>query len=213
MSDEERETRRRESLPLVESSRTGIHPAVVSAQPFQLATRRPVERLFEDEEGRDRLEKAIGRYPEKKAALLPMLAYAQERNGWISPDAMSQIAEALGLTAAYVRSVATFYTMYNKHPTGRHIIQVCTCTACHVCGADDVFEAFLEATGTRPGEASEDGRYMVMEVECLGACGFATAVQVNERYFENVTRETVADVIAALEDEPAASAGSDGGET
>lgn len=179
--------------------RTDIHPAVVPAQAFQLAERRPVESLFDDEEGKDRLEKAISRYPEKKAALLPMLAYAQERNGWISPQSMEEIAEALDLTAAYVGSVATFYTMYNRHPTGRHIIQVCTCTACHLCGGDDVFEAFLEATGTRPGEMSEDGRYMVMEAECLGACGFATAVQVNERYFENVTPERVGDVLEALE--------------
>jgi len=183
--------------------RIDIHPAVVSAQPFQLSRRRPVDRLFDDDEGRDRLDKAISRYPEKQAALLPMLAYAQERNGWISADAMEEIAAALELTPAYVQSVATFYTMYNKHPTGRHIIQVCTCTACHLCGADDVYRRFLEATGTRPGEASADERYMVMEAECLGACGFATAVQVNDRYFENVTPESVADVLAALEDEEA----------
>jgi NADH-quinone oxidoreductase E subunit len=181
----------------------GIHPAVVSAQAFQLSTRRPVERLFDDEEGRDRLDKAVSRYPEKKAALLPMLAYAQERNGWISPDAMEEIAGALDLTPAYVHSVASFYTMYNKHPTGRHIIQVCTCTACYLCGAEDVFEAFLMATRTRPGEASDDERFMVMEAECLGACGFATAVQINDRYFESVTPTTVPDVLAALEQEEA----------
>lgn len=182
-----------------DAKRTGIHPAVVSAQAFQVADRRPVEHLFADEEGKDRLAKAVSRYPERRAALLPMLAYAQERNGWISPESMEQIAEALDLTPAYVRSVATFYTMYNKHPTGRHIIQVCTCVACHICGAQDVFEEFLEATGTRPGETSADGRYMVMEAECLGACGFATAVQVNDRYFENVTPERVGDVLAELD--------------
>lgn len=187
--------------------RLDIHPSVVGAQAFQLADRRPVEALFADEEGKDRLAKALSRYPEKRAALLPMLAYAQERNGWISAEAMAEIATALELTPAYVRSVATFYTMYNKHPTGRWIIQVCTCTPCHVCGADDVFEAFLEATGTRPGEASEDGRYMVMEAECLGACGFATAVQVNDRYFENVSPSTVSDVLAALEDDDVPAAG------
>jgi NADH-quinone oxidoreductase E subunit len=176
-----------------------IHPAVVSAQAFQVSDLRPVERLFEDEEGKDRLAKAISRYPDKRAALLPMLAYAQERNGWISPDSMVQVAEALELTPAYVRSVATFYTMYNKHPTGKHMIQVCTCVACHLCGADDVFQAFLDATGTRAGETSEDGKYMVMEAECLGACGFATAVQVNDEYFENVTPDTVSDVLACLD--------------
>jgi len=178
-----------------------IHPAVVSAQPFQVANLRPVDRLFEDEEGADRLAKAVSRYPEKRAALLPMLAYAQERNGWISLDAMEQVAEVLDLTPAYVHSVATFYTMYNKHPTGRHMIQVCTCVACHLCGGEEVFKAFLEATGTRAGEMSEDGRFVVTEAECLGACGFATAVQVNDEYFENVTPETVGDVLARLEED------------
>ena len=200
MRDDGRRESGKQPLPMIASQRTDIHPAVVSAQAFQVAKLRPVAKLFEDAEGRDRLAKAISRYPEKKAALLPMLAYAQERNGWVSPASMEEIAGALDLTPAYVRSVATFYTMYHKHPTGRHVIQVCTCTACHVCGADDVFETFLSATGTRPGEPSKDGRYMVMEAECLGACGFATAVQVNDRYFENVTPDRVKDVLAALED-------------
>ena len=154
--------------------RTDIHPAVVPAQAFQL------------EEGKDRLEKAISRYPEKKAALLPMLAYAQERNGWISQQSMEEIGEALELTPAYVRSVATFYTMYNKHPTGRHLVQVCTCISCLLDEGEEVFERFLQETGTRAGEVSEDGKFTVIEAECLGACGFATAVQVNDRYYENV---------------------------
>ncbi|MGI9038939.1 MAG: NADH-quinone oxidoreductase subunit NuoE [Gemmatimonadota bacterium] len=187
------------SLPMIEGGRD-IHPAVVSAQAFQVAKLRPVKTLFDDAEGKDRLAKAISRYPEKKAALLPMLGYAQERNGWVSPGSMVEIAGALDLTPAYVQSVATFYTMYNKHPTGKHIIQVCTCVACHICGAMDVFEKFLETVGTRAGETSKDGKFMVMEAECLGACGFATAVQVNDRYFENVTPDTVADVIAALQE-------------
>lgn len=176
-----------------------IHPAVVSAQAFQLAERRPVERLFEDGEGKDRLEKALSRYPEKRAALLPMLAYAQERNGWVSPEAMEEIAETLELTPACVRSVATFYTMYAKRPVGRNWIQVCTCISCHLNGAEDVFETFLEQTGTRAGEVSADGKWTVIEAECLGACGFATVVQVNDRYFENVTPARVPEVLAELE--------------
>ena len=176
-----------------------VHPAVVGAQPFQVADLRPVERLFGDAEGRDRLEKSLSRYPEKKGALLPMLAYAQERNGWVSPAAMEEIADALELTPAYVRSVATFYTMYAKQPVGRYWIQVCTCISCHVNRGEEVFEKFLEHTGTRAGEVSEDGRYTVIEAECLGACGFATVVQVNDRYFESVTPETVPEVLAQLE--------------
>ncbi len=176
-----------------------IHPAAASSQAFQIAELRPVERLFEDDEGKDRLEKALSRYPEKRAALLPMLGYAQERNGWVSDDSMEQIAGALDLTPAYVRSVATFYTMYNKHPVGRHFIQVCTCISCHLHEADEVFERFLAETGTRAGEVSEDGQYTVIEAECLGACGFATAVQVNDRYFENVTPDHVPAILDELD--------------
>jgi len=176
-----------------------IHPAAASSQAFQIAELRPVERLFEDDEGKDRLEKAMSRYPEKRAALLPMLGYAQERNGWVSDDSMEQIAGALDLTPAYVRSVATFYTMYNKHPVGRHFIQVCTCISCHLHEADEVFERFLAETGTRAGEVSEDGKYTVIEAECLGACGFATAVQVNNRYFENVAPDQVPAILDELD--------------
>ncbi len=176
-----------------------IHPAAASSQAFQVADIRPTEWLFEDDEGRDRLEKAVSRYPEKRAALLPMLGYAQERNGWISDGNMEEIAAALDLTPAYVRSVATFYTMYNKHPVGRYFIQVCTCISCHLHEADEVFERFLAETGTRAGEVSEDGKYTVIEVECLGACGFATAVQVNDRYFENVTPDQIPAILDQLD--------------
>ncbi len=176
-----------------------LHPAAASAQPFQVADIRPTERLFDDSEGQDRLEKAVSRYPEKRAALLPMLGYAQERNGWVSDENMVEIAGALDLTPAYVRSVATFYTMYNKHPVGRHLIQVCTCISCHLNEGQEVFEQFLSETGTRAGETSEDGRYTVIEAECLGACGFATAVQVNDRYFENVTPEKVPAILDELD--------------
>ncbi len=176
-----------------------IHPAAASSQAFQVADIRPIARLFEDDEGRDRLEKALSRYPAKRAALLPMLGYAQERNGWVSDGSMEEIAAALDLTPAYVRSVATFYTMYNMHPVGRHFIQVCTCISCHLHEADEVFERFLAETGTRAGEVSEDGRYTVIEAECLGACGFATAVQVNDRYFENVTPEQVPAILDELD--------------
>jgi len=176
-----------------------IHPAAASSQPFQVADIRPTVRLFDDAEGRDRLEKALSRYPEKRAALLPMLGFAQERNGWISDQNMEEIAGVLDLTPAYVRSVATFYTMYNKHPVGRHLIQVCTCISCHLLEGEEVFERFLAETGTRTGDISADGKYTVIEAECLGACGFATAVQVNDRYFENVTPDQVPAILDELD--------------
>lgn len=176
-----------------------IHPAVTPAQPFMRVEREDSDGpLFQDEEGRARLEAVLSRYPEKRAALLPLLNYAQERRGWVTAAAMEEVADALDLTPAYVRSVATFYTMYNKHPVGRHLVQVCTNISCHLNRAEEVLEAFLHETGTRPGETSEDGAFTVMEVECLGACGFATVVQVNDEYLEDVAPEDVPGIIEQL---------------
>lgn len=150
--------------------------------------------------GRAELDVLLGRYPTKMAALLPALWIVQRARGWVSNHAMVEVAEALDLTPAYVKGVVTFYTMYHQHPVGRHFIQVCTTTPCHVAGAENVVNSFLTHTGCRElGRTSPDGRYTVIEVECLGACGFATPVQVNDRYFENVTPETVPAVLARLD--------------
>jgi NADH:ubiquinone oxidoreductase subunit E len=100
---------------------------------------------------------------------------------------MDRVAELLDLSPAYVRGVATFYTMYNKRPVGRHLVQVCTNISCSLMGADEVVEAFLKYTDTELGETSADGNFTVIEAECLAACGYATCVQINSRYFENVT--------------------------
>ncbi|MYA34634.1 MAG: NAD(P)H-dependent oxidoreductase subunit E, partial [Gemmatimonadales bacterium] len=176
-----------------------IHPAVVGAQPFQLTARATFEGpIFETEEGKHRLEAALSRYPTKQAALLPMLGFVQSVKGWIEPADMVEVAEALDLTPAYVHSIATFYTMYNKHPVGRHFVQVCTNISCHLNRAEEVLRGFLAETGTREGEISEDGEFTVIEAECLGACGFATVVQVNDRYLEDVTPERVPEIVASL---------------
>ena len=175
-----------------------LHPAVAGAQPFQLAERDPEAPLFESEAGRDRLDAILSRYPTKQAALLPLLGYAQALRGWISKEAMEEIAGVLDLTPAYVWSVASFYTMYNRHPTGRHIVQVCTNISCHLNGAERVLSTFLSETGTQQGEVSEDGLFTVLEAECLGACGFATAVQINDEYYENVSPEKVPGILASL---------------
>lgn len=176
-----------------------LHPAVAGAQPFQLATREEIEGpVFETEEGRERLGMVISRYPQKRAALLPLLHFVQEKKGWISASDMAEVAAVLDLTPAYVHSVASFYTMYNKHPVGRHLIQVCTNISCLLNRGEEVLESFLEATGTREGEVSEDGEFTVIEAECLGACGFATVVQINDEYFEDVAPETARDIVDEL---------------
>jgi NADH-quinone oxidoreductase E subunit len=176
-----------------------IHPAVAAAQPFQLAERDEIQGpLLGTPEGSERLEMVLSRYPEKRAALLPLLSFAQEKRGWVSPSDMEEVAAALDLTPAYVHSIATFYTMYNKHPVGRHLVQVCTCISCHLNRGDEVLDAFLREVGAREGEISADGDFTVIEAECLGACGFATVVQVNDEYFEDVTPEGVAAIVSEL---------------
>ncbi len=148
---------------------------------------------------RAELDTILQRYPTKMAALLPALWMVQEARGWVSPAAMAEVAEALDLTPAYVKGVVTFYTMYHQHPVGQHFIQVCTTTPCHVCGAEDVVKAFLQHTGCGElGVTSADGRFTVIEVECLGACGFATPVMINSDFIESVTPDSVPEILSRL---------------
>jgi NADH-quinone oxidoreductase E subunit len=133
------------------------------------------------------------------AALLPALWIVQRERGWVSEAAMTEVAQVLALTPAYVKGVVTFYTMYHQHPVGRYFIQVCTTSPCGACGAEDVVRALLERTGCRElGTTSPDGKYTVIEVECLGACGFATPVMINDEFLESVTPERVPAILAEL---------------
>jgi len=148
-------------------------------------------------ERREKLEELLQRYETRRAGLLPALWMVQQARGWISDDAMAEVAEALDLTPAYVKGVVTFYTMYHQHPVGEHFIQVCTTTCCNVVGAEAVVEALLKQTGCNElGATSPDGKYTVIEVECLGACGFPTPVMVNDDFIESVTPESVSELLA-----------------
>ncbi len=144
----------------------------------------------------EELHAILSRYPTKQAALLPALWVVQRERGWISDRNMAEVAEALGITPAYVKGVVTFYTMYHQHPVGRNFVQVCTTSPCNICGAEGVVKAFLEQTGaTDPGATSPDGKWTIIEVECLGACGFATPVLINDDFIEHVTPDRVADLV------------------
>jgi NADH-quinone oxidoreductase E subunit len=145
---------------------------------------------------RAKLEALFPNYPTKQSVLLPALWLVQEARGWISAGAIHEVAEVLGLTPAYVKGVVTFYTMYHTHPVGRHFIQVCTTSPCNICGAEEVTKAFLRHTGCGElGATSPDGRFTVIEVECLGACGFATPVLIDDDFVEGVTPERVAGIL------------------
>jgi NADH-quinone oxidoreductase E subunit len=144
-----------------------------------------------------RLEALATKYPTRQALLLPALWMVQEARGWVAPDAITEVAEQLDLTPAYVRGVVSFYTMYHTHPVGRHFIQVCTTSPCNICGAEDVVRALLTHTGCGElGATSQDGRFTVAEAECLGACAFATPVLINDDFIESVTPESVPALLA-----------------
>ncbi len=147
-------------------------------------------------ETRQRLDEILQRYPTKRAALLAALWMVQEQHGWISDDGMAEAAEVLELTPSYVKGVVTFYTMYHLHPVGKTFVQVCTTTPCNLCGAEGVSKALLEHTGCGElGAMSPDGKFTVIEVECLGACGFATPVMMNDDFIEDVTPDKVPDLV------------------
>ena len=148
---------------------------------------------------RAELDEILSRYPTKMAVLLPALWIIQRERGWVSEGAMAEAATVLDLTPAYVKGVVTFYTMYHQHPVGKNFIQVCTTSPCNVCGAEDVVKALLQHTKCGElGVTSDDGRFTVIEVECLGACGFATPVMINDRFVEGVTPATVPQLLAGL---------------
>jgi NADH-quinone oxidoreductase E subunit len=145
---------------------------------------------------RERLEALFPKYPTRQACLLPALWMVQEARGWIGERAIAEVADVLGLTPAFVKGVVTFYTMYHTHPVGRHFIQVCTTSPCNICGAEEVTKAFLQHTGCGElGATSPDGRFTVIEVECLGACGFATPVLIDDDFIESVTPERVPGIL------------------
>lgn len=175
----------------------GGHASGTSTYPYMVEKKDPDAPIF-DGPFKERFEKIRTRYPDARSALLPALGMAQELRGHLSPETMEEVAGLLDLSPAYVRGVATFYTMYNKRPVGRFLIQVCTNISCGICGGGDVLQAFLNNTGTELGETSDDGLFTVIEAECLAGCGFPTTVQINSRYFENVMPKDVPEILERL---------------
>ena len=124
---------------------------------------------------------------------------AQERHdGWLPPEALREVAEALDETPAYAQAVASFYDMYHLAPVGRHLVEVCTNVACALVGAQRVVEAFEQALGVRAGETTEDGEVTFRTVECAGGCGFAPVVIVDHRYREPTRPEEVPSIVEEL---------------
>src|SRR5947208_12869497 len=141
------------------------------------------------DELREEIEAAMGRYPEVRSASIPALWAVQRRYGWCTPEGIRQAAAVMGLTPAYLESVASFYDLFRLEPVGRHRVLVCTNISCWMRGGDELLEAFCDAAGCDAEEAghggstSADGELFVSGFECLGACDIAPMASIDERYF------------------------------
>jgi NADH:ubiquinone oxidoreductase subunit E len=139
------------------------------------------------------------RYPDSLSAVMPALRVAQEANGgWLSPDAIREVADALDLTPAYCLSIASFYDQYYLEPVGRTHIEVCTNVSCGLAGAQQVVEAFERELGLSAGSTSSDGAYTLGTIECLGGCGWATVVAIDNRHRLRVKAEDVPGIVEEL---------------
>ena len=145
-----------------------------------------------------RIQEVAAGYPESRSAVLPGLRLAQEEHGWLSPEALREVADALDLTPAYCKAVASFYDMFHLQPVGQHLVEVCTNISCALVGAQQVLEAFEEELGVKAGETTEDGTVTLRALECAGGCGWATVVAVDHRYREPVKPEDVPAIVQEL---------------
>jgi NADH-quinone oxidoreductase E subunit len=135
------------------------------------------------------IETLKARYPNFRSALMPALWVAQEENGYLSKETLQEVADVMGLTPADVESVASFYSMYNKRPVGKYMIEVCTNIACSLLGGQELAGHIEQKLGVPIGENTPDGLFTTKRVECMAACGGAPAIQVNGLYRENMTPE------------------------
>lgn len=137
----------------------------------------------------------IHEYPREKRHTLAILQDIQRKNGFIPREAMEYVSEYLNLPISNIYSVATFYKALSLKPKGKHIIKVCSGTACHIRGSSSIKEELLELLGIEPGETSKDGLFSVEVVNCLGACALAPVMVIDDKYYGNMTKDKVKSVI------------------
>ena len=138
-----------------------------------------------------KFQEYVTRYPVIDSVMLPALWLVQEQEEWVSPEAMIYVAEKLGKTPIQVYEVATFYTMFNLKPIGKHHIELCKTLSCMLCGSKDIKNHIKQTIGIEPGQTSEDGLFHLSEVECLGACGGAPMFALDGQYHEKLTKQRV----------------------
>jgi NADH-quinone oxidoreductase E subunit len=138
-----------------------------------------------------RIQHIRGKYEDAHSCLLPSLHVVQEENGWISPAAMEAVGALLNVPKATVKGVSTFYSMFRHKPMGRHVIQLCTNVACMVMGAESLVDILRKKYGLEPNSTTADGRFSLVIMECIGACGTAPAMLVDTDFHDNIRKETI----------------------
>lgn len=137
-------------------------------------------------------------YPVRRSAVMPALRLAQERYGWLPPEAFRDVAEALDLTPAYCKAIASFYDMFHLEPVGRRLVEVCTNVSCALVGAQATLEAFERELGVHAGETTPDGEVTLRTLECAGGCGWGPVVTIDHRYREPVKADDVPDIVREI---------------
>jgi NADH-quinone oxidoreductase subunit E len=157
-------------------------------------------------EREQQVDDIITRYPTRRAALIPVLWVCQKQNSWISPEVIDYVAARLEISAAAVKGVVTFYTMFHEHEVGENVVWVCRTLSCDLRGAKAVQDHLEERFGCHSGGTSEDGKFSLFKAECLAACGQGPMVQVNDRYFENLDLSKLDEILDAYKEHGAESA-------
>lgn len=152
-------------------------------------------------EAKRRYDNIVSHYPEKRAALVPVLTLAQREFGWIAPEVAEYVGGLMGYPASDVMSVATFYTMLHKKPAGRHHMELCRNVSCWLMGTYACLDEIKRLLKVEAGQVTADGKFSFALTECLGSCGTAPAMQVGDRYYENLTPERVREIIEKLSSE------------
>lgn len=135
------------------------------------------------------------KYPDRKSALLPSLYIAQREFGWLSHEAMTCVAQTLNLPEAFVRGTASFYSMFKHKPVGRHVIQLCTNVSCMILGAEKLVDFLGNKYGVKPNGTSQDSRFSLVIMECIGACGTAPAMLVNTDFYDNLSEQRIEEIL------------------
>jgi NADH-quinone oxidoreductase subunit E len=150
-------------------------------------------------QGLAEVKKELARYEDKMSAIIPSLYVAQKENhGYVSESVIRHLSKVMDIPESRINEVFKFYTMFNQKPVGKYHVQVCGTLSCHLNGSEELIDHLCKELGVKPGQITEDGKFTVSKVECLGSCGTAPMMMVNETYYENLNKELAMNILRGL---------------